>query len=188
MSCLHIWLIFSLQKCEHRVLWNIYNSKKKKKKILIFQKQTKSKTTQWRVSNITSLTRGLVKLQMAERSPRSFWLNRPRRASQVVLVVKNPPVSAGDTGDYSSIPGSGRSPGEGKATHYSILAWKIPRREEPGGRRAWWVTVYGETKSRTGLSNWPHRSGQAPEFVGPMWCWFGATSLRIRVWTLEWWV
>ena len=28
-------------------------------------------------------------------------------------VVKNPPANAGDTGDVSSIPGLGRSPGEG---------------------------------------------------------------------------
>ena len=28
-------------------------------------------------------------------------------------VVKNPPASAGNTGDMSSIPGSGRSPGAG---------------------------------------------------------------------------
>ena len=27
---------------------------------------------------------------------------------------------------------SGRSPGEGNATHSSILAWKIPWTEEPG--------------------------------------------------------
>ena len=33
--------------------------------------------------------------------------------SQVELVVKNPPASAGDTRDSGSIPGSGRSPGEG---------------------------------------------------------------------------
>ena len=38
-------------------------------------------------------------------------------------------------GDPGSIPGSGRSPGEGKATHSSILAWRIPRTEEPGGLR-----------------------------------------------------
>ena len=38
-------------------------------------------------------------------------------------VVKNPPASAGHLG---SIPGSGRSPGEGKATHSSILALEIP--------------------------------------------------------------
>ena len=31
-----------------------------------------------------------------------------------------------------SIPGSGRSPGEGNGNHSSILAWKIPWTEEPG--------------------------------------------------------
>ena len=35
------------------------------------------------------------------------------RASQVALVVKNPPVNAGDIRDVSSILGSGRSPGGG---------------------------------------------------------------------------
>ena len=35
------------------------------------------------------------------------------RASQVVLVVKNPPANAGDVRDSGSIPGSGRFPGEG---------------------------------------------------------------------------
>ena len=34
-------------------------------------------------------------------------------SSQVVLVVKNPPANAGDLRDAGSIPGSGRSPGEG---------------------------------------------------------------------------
>ena len=36
-------------------------------------------------------------------------------------------------GDMVSIPGLGRSPGEAMATHSSILAWGIPRTEEPGG-------------------------------------------------------
>ena len=44
-------------------------------------------------------------------------------ASQVMLVVKNPPANAGDTGNLGSIPGSGRSPGRG---HGSILAWRFP--------------------------------------------------------------
>ena len=35
-------------------------------------------------------------------------------ASQVVLVVKNPPANTGGAGDISLIPGSGRSPGLGK--------------------------------------------------------------------------
>ena len=51
----------------------------------------------------------------------------------VVLVVKAPPASAGDTRDTGSIPGWGRSHGGGMATHSSILAWRIPWTEEPGG-------------------------------------------------------
>ena len=47
-------------------------------------------------------------------------------------------ASACNVGDLGSIPGSGRSPGEdplekGMATHSSILAWRIPWTEEPGG-------------------------------------------------------
>ena len=45
-------------------------------------------------------------------------------ASQVVLMVKNPPANAGDIKDVSSIPGSERSPGAGHSS--SILAWIIP--------------------------------------------------------------
>ena len=37
----------------------------------------------------------------------------PQRASQVALVVKNPPANAGDGRDVDSIPGLGRSPGGG---------------------------------------------------------------------------
>ena len=48
-------------------------------------------------------------------------------------VVKNLPTNAGDTRDTGSIPGPGRFPGEGMATHSSILAWKIPWTEELGG-------------------------------------------------------
>ena len=38
---------------------------------------------------------------------------RHNRASQMVPVVKKPPAKAGDIRDMGSIPGSGRSPGEG---------------------------------------------------------------------------
>ena len=47
-------------------------------------------------------------------------------------MVKNPPAKAGDIGDMSSIPGSGRSPREGHVTHSSILVWRIQWTEEPG--------------------------------------------------------
>ena len=51
----------------------------------------------------------------------------------MVLVIKNPPANAGDVRDSGLIPGSGRSPNEGVATHSRILAWRIPWTEEPGG-------------------------------------------------------
>ena len=35
--------------------------------------------------------------------------------------------------DLDLISGSGRSPGEGNGNHSSVLAWKIPCMEEPGG-------------------------------------------------------
>ena len=37
---------------------------------------------------------------------------------------------------------------KGMATHYSILAWRIPWMEEPGGLH----TVHEVTESQTGLS------------------------------------
>ena len=48
-------------------------------------------------------------------------------------MVKNPPANAGDVSDTGLIPGLGRSPGGGMATHCSILAWEIPWIEKPGG-------------------------------------------------------
>ena len=41
--------------------------------------------------------------------------------------------SACIAGDSSSIPRSGRSLEKGMAAHSSILAWRIPWTEEPGG-------------------------------------------------------
>ena len=38
-----------------------------------------------------------------------------------------------NSGDTSLIPGSGRSLEKGMATQASILAWRIPWPEEPGG-------------------------------------------------------
>ena len=37
-----------------------------------------------------------------------------------------------NAGNLGSITGSGRSPGEGLATHSNILAWEIQWTEEPG--------------------------------------------------------
>ena len=69
-------------------------------------------------------------------------------ASQVVLVVKNPPANARDKRDVGSILGLGRAPGQGHGNplQYSGLENSIDS-------RAWWATVHGITKSQTQLSN-----------------------------------
>ena len=48
-------------------------------------------------------------------------------------MVKNPPANAGDTGDGSSRPGLGRSPGRENGNPPQYFCLKIPWTEEPGG-------------------------------------------------------
>ena len=51
-----------------------------------------------------------------------------------ISVVKTPPANAEDTGNAGSVPGSGRPLEEARKNAYSsILAWRIPWTEEPGG-------------------------------------------------------
>ena len=56
-------------------------------------------------------------------------------------MVKNPPTNARDRGDVGSIPGLGRSPGEGKG---NPLQYSCP--ENSMDRGAWWATVHGVAK------------------------------------------
>ena len=67
-------------------------------------------------------------------------------ASQVALLVKNLPTTAGDIRDMSSIPGSERPPGRGHGNplQYSCLENSMDR----GVRQA---TVHEVPKSWTGL-------------------------------------
>ena len=51
--------------------------------------------------------------------------------------------SACNVGGLGSVPGLGRSPGEGHGNPSSILAWRIPM--EPG---AWRAAVHGVAKSQ----------------------------------------
>ena len=48
--------------------------------------------------------------------------------------------SSHTVGDLGLVPGSGRSTGEGMATHSSILAWRIPWTE---------ATIHGVAKRQT---------------------------------------
>ena len=73
-----------------------------------------------------------------------YWNIVDLWASQVVLMVKNPPANARDIKDVGLIPGSGRSPGgeHGNPLQYSCL-------ENPMDRGARWAIVHGVTKSQT---------------------------------------
>ena len=66
-------------------------------------------------------------------------------------MVKNPSVSAGDTQDMGSIPGSRRCPevGNGNPLQYSCL-------ENSMDRRTWWATAHGVSKSWMRLSTCTH--------------------------------
>ena len=66
--------------------------------------------------------------------------------TQGALVIKNLPASAVDIRDTGSIPGSGRSLGEGNGNplQHSCL-------ENPMDRGAWWATVHGVAKSQMKL-------------------------------------
>ena len=59
-------------------------------------------------------------------------------------MVKNPPANAEDIRDLGSIPGLGRSPGDGNGNplQYSGL-------ENPMDRGVWWAIVCRVTESRT---------------------------------------
>ena len=78
------------------------------------------------------------------------------RASQVALVVKNPPANAGDARSSSLIPGSGRSPGVGNGNpfRYSCLG-------NPMDRGAWWTPVH--ELQRVG-HYWAHEHNKVAEF------------------------
>ena len=69
-------------------------------------------------------------------------------------------ASACDAGDPGSIPGSGRSPGEGNGNplQYSCL-------ENPMDRGAWWAIVHRVAKSRTRLSNYTEPSNHIPGYL-----------------------
>ena len=79
-------------------------------------------------------------------------------ASQVVLVVKNPAANAGEVRDAGSVPGQEDPLEKGMATHSSILAWRTPWTEEPGGLQSMgsqreYGLCFHEFSPQTSLSN-----------------------------------
>ena len=81
----------------------------------------------------------------------ALWLVCPHGA-----VVKNLPAKAGDMRDAGLIPVSGRSLEKEMATHFSILAWGTPWREELVGYSLWGSKESNTTEqARTHASLWP---------------------------------
>ena len=107
--------------------------------------------------------RGWVRTSPGASAPAAPTLGSPRSSQwgakknplvspagfSVALEVKSLPASTQDERDAGSIPGSGRSPGEGNGNSF-----QYSRLENPMDRGAWWATVHEVTESRTWLSDW----------------------------------
>ena len=78
-------------------------------------------------------------------------------------MVKNSPAKAGSAGDVSSIPGLGRSPGEGNGSppQYSCL-------ENPMDRGAWRATIDGDLATETMITT----ATKSSEFQPPILLWY----------------
>ena len=72
---------------------------------------------------------------------------RGAESSQVALLDKNLPVTAGDVRDSGSISGPGTLPGGGSGTPFQYSC-----QENPMDRGAWLATAFGVTKSWKCLS------------------------------------
>ena len=80
-----------------------------------------------------SSTTGFIVLYFSTLKPGCPYIS----GIQVALVVKNPPANAGDVKRHRFNPLNWEDPlEEGMATHSSILAWRIPWTDEPGGLRS----------------------------------------------------
>ena len=93
-----------------------------------------------------------------------YYLSHQGRASQVALVVKNPPANAEAARDTGSISSSGRSPGEGHGNplQYSCLEYLMER-------GTWWATVHRVTRSRTQLKRLGMHTHTETQYTG--FCW-----------------
>ena len=66
----------------------------------------------------------------------------------MALVVKNPPANAGGVREVGSIPGLGKTPGEGNGN--TLLYFYLGNPMDRGG---WWATVHWVANIQTQLSN-----------------------------------
>ena len=98
-----------------------------------------------------------------------------RKGFRGVSVVKNLPTDARDARHMGSIPGSGRSPGEGNGNplQYSCL-------ENFMDKGAWRATVHGVAKSQKWLNTDTHPNTHAHKSTNKVWAISkGKSSLKI---------
>ena len=95
-------------------------------------------------------------------------------ASQVALVVKNPPAKAGDARGMASIPGSGRSPGKGNGNPLQYSAWKLPWSEELGDLQS-----MGSQESDT--TEWLNNNNNITKYLSLLGKFFQWSRMDVRV-------
>ena len=92
----------------------------------------------------------MFKLNIEKTGEQEIKLASSTLSLEADALISEPPggagvkVSACNVGDLGSIPGSGRSPGEGNGNPLQYYCL-----ENPMGGGAWWATVHGVAKSRT---------------------------------------
>ena len=80
------------------------------------------------------------------------------QASQVAVMVKNPPASAGDLRDGGLIPGLGRSPGEGHGNPLQHSCQENPMDRGVQHSQKGWVVWFGGDKGLNDMSLHPQVS------------------------------
>ena len=144
---------------------------------MVFQVQEKgSVDCPWREGKLVRWVTQYLKWKIILDETKSR-LEPTDEASQAVLVVKNPPASAGDTRYLDLIPGSGRPPGggHGDPLKYSCL-------ENPMDRGALRATVHGVAKSWTRRTRLSMRACKAYRRKD-QWIWKHQLKLSIKKYT-----
>ena len=88
-----------------------------------------------------------------------------------------------------SIPGSGRSSEEGMAAHSSILAWRIPGTEEPGGLHS--TGSHKELDMTEQLSlffTWRYNRKKRKQMFSLWWKCLDSALLTLLCITQQWWL
>ena len=111
---------------------------------------THSSTFAWRIP-WTKEVDGLQSMGFQRIGP--DWATNIHFIICYTLISADGKASVYNAGDPGSIPGLGRSPGEGNG---NLLLYSC--QENPRDRGAWRATAHGVTKSPTQLSNWAWKS------------------------------